>query len=198
MAFTNPPKTWVTGELVTASIGNTHWRDQFSAIYTELTDTRIEKLATYEATVGNVGVGEDDLALTALAAAKIGSNGTTVRGIYWGKTASNASAKTLRARCIEGANNTVLVSVALTVSELGHWLLAFAAMRTGATTCRATAQALVGPANSPVTKSVANVTQPTATWANAVTFKVTADATADNDVTLEGGYLYRTATPAAL
>jgi hypothetical protein len=27
-----PPRTWATGELVTASIANTHWRDEFLAL----------------------------------------------------------------------------------------------------------------------------------------------------------------------
>lgn len=31
MAWTSP-RTWVAGEVVTASIGNTHWRDNFKAI----------------------------------------------------------------------------------------------------------------------------------------------------------------------
>mgnify|MGYP001594946638 CR=1 FL=1 len=32
MAWTTP-RTWVAGELVTAPIGNTHWRDNFNALY---------------------------------------------------------------------------------------------------------------------------------------------------------------------
>lgn len=32
MAWTTP-RTWVAGELVTAAIGNTHWRDNFNALY---------------------------------------------------------------------------------------------------------------------------------------------------------------------
>ncbi len=33
MAWTTP-RTWVSGELVTAAIGNTHWRDQFNVLAT--------------------------------------------------------------------------------------------------------------------------------------------------------------------
>jgi hypothetical protein len=47
-----------------------------------------------------------------------------------------------------------------------------------------------GPPNAQITKSVVNVTSSaTATWANAVEARLTGEATADNDVTMEGGYL---------
>jgi hypothetical protein len=35
MAWTNP-RTWIAGEVVTASIGNTHWRDEFNYLYTDI------------------------------------------------------------------------------------------------------------------------------------------------------------------
>jgi hypothetical protein len=153
-------------------------------------DTRAKPLATFQSTVGNVGTGEDTLASFSIPAATLPSNGASVKGIFWGKAANNANAKTLKVRLIEGANNVVLLSAALTVSEDGHWLLGFVAMRTGATTFRGSAQMVGGPANAPVTKCVVNVTSSaTATWANAVEARLTGEATADNDVTMEGGYL---------
>jgi hypothetical protein len=153
-------------------------------------DARLKPLATFQSTVGNVGTGEDTLASFSIPAAKLPSNGDSVKGIFWGKAANNANAKTLRVRLIEGANNIVLLSASLTVSEAGHWLLGFVAMRTGAATFRGSAQMAGGPANAQLTKSVANVTSSsTAIWANAVEARLTGEATADNDVTMEGGYL---------
>lgn len=146
-------------------------------------------LSVISATVGNVGSGEDDLSSYELPAGKVAATGQSITGVFWGKTANNANVKTLRIRAIEGANNNVLVSLAPTVSEAGHWLAGFKVIRTGATTARCGAQALSGPVNGPTTKSGNNTSQPTLTWANAITFKVTGDATSDNDVTIEGGAL---------
>ena len=153
-------------------------------------DTRLKPLATFQGTVGNVGAGEDTLASFSIPAAKLPSNGDSVRGVFWGKSANNANAKTLRARLLEGVNNVVLISATLTVSEAGHWMLGFVAMRTGATTFRGMGQMNAGPTNGQVTRSVGNVTSSsTASWANAVEARLTGEATADNDITVEGGYL---------
>jgi hypothetical protein len=153
-------------------------------------DTRAKPLATFQSTVGNVGTGEDTLASFSIPAGTLPSNGASVKGIFWGKSASNANAKTLRVRLIEGANNLILIGATLTVSEAGHWMLGFVAMRTGATTFRAATQMIAGPGNGQITKSVAFVTpSSTVTWANAVEARLTGEATADNDVTMEGGYI---------
>ena len=152
-------------------------------------DARLKSLAEVVATVGNVGTGEDTLASHSVSAGKLATNGDSVKGIFWGKSANNANVKTLRVRVIEGANNTVLVAVTLTVNEAGHWLLGFVVMRTGATTFRGSAQVVGGPGNGVTTKSAVNVTSSsTATWANAVELRLTGEATADNDLTVEGGF----------
>jgi len=152
-------------------------------------DERLKSLGEVTATVGNVGTGEDILASHTLPAAKLAALGDRVKGIFWGKYVNNANAKTLRVRVIEGANNTVLLAVTLTVSEAGHWLLGFVAMRTGATTFRGAAQVVGGPGNGITTRSSANVTSSsTATWANAVELRITGEATGNDDITVEGGF----------
>lgn len=146
------------------------------------------------ATVGNVGIGEDQLASITVPAGTLLNTGDWIKGIFWGKSANNANVKTVRVRVIEGVNNTVLLAATLTVSQAGHWLLGFAILRTGATTFRAAAQLVAGPTNDTTTRSVQNVTSSsTATWANAVEIRLTAEATADNDITIEGGMLQRVA-----
>jgi hypothetical protein len=151
--------------------------------------TGVDKyLSSVIATVGNVGVGEDILATYSLAAAKLATNGEAVRAVFWGLSANNANAKTLRIRVIEGANNTVLIAFTLTVSQAGHWLLGALITRTAATTFRAGSQGVVGPTNAQTTAAYGNVTSSsTATWANAVEIRLTGEATSDNDVTVEGG-----------
>jgi len=152
-------------------------------------DARLKSLATVQSTVGNVGAGEDILASHSLSAGKLATNGDSVKGIFWGRSANNANAKTLRVRVIEGANNTELLAVPLTVSQAGHWLVGFVVMRTGAATFRASAQVVGGPGNGLSTIGAVNVTSSsTATWANAVELRLTGVATSDDDLTVEGGF----------
>lgn len=147
-------------------------------------------LEKFIATVGNVGAGEDILATYTLPAGTITTDGSHVRGLFWGITANNANAKTIRVRVIEGGNNTVLIAASATVSEAGYWLLGFVAMRTDTTLFRAAAQFVVGPSNSTATNSVPNITgSSTVTWANAIEFRLTGEATANDDVAMQGGYL---------
>lgn len=153
----------------------------------------VNTISTVQATVGNITTGEDTLAETILGASgaqfNISADGMTIRGIYWGHTANNANVKTIRARLIEGANNTILVSGATLINELGCWALAFEITRFDASTLRCIGQVACGPANSNISFSGDNVTQPPATLANAITIRITGDATATNDITVEGGSL---------
>lgn len=144
-------------------------------------------LRSVTTTAGNVGTGEDTLSTYSIPAAKLDGTGMAVRVLFWGKAANNANAKTLRLRLIEGANNTVLVTLVPTVSEAGEWLIGGEIMRTGATTTRMCASAVCGPSGGNVNKSVSAVSQPTATWGNAVEVRLTGDATANDDLTVEGG-----------
>jgi hypothetical protein len=112
-----------------------------------------------------------------------------IRGLYWGKAADNVNVKTLKVRLIEGANNTVLISQTLTINEAGHWGLGFQLFRKDATTLGAMAQISGGPANGGITAAGSNNTDATAVLANAVTIRITGEATTTDDITLEGGSL---------
>jgi len=151
--------------------------------------TGVDKyLSSVTSTTGNVGAGEDILATYSLAAAKLATNGEAVRCVFWGLTTNNANVKTIRIRLIEGANNTILIAFVATVSQAGHWLIGAVIERTAATTFRAGAQGIVGPTNAQATASYNNITSSsTVTWANAVEVRLTGEATADNDITVEGG-----------
>jgi hypothetical protein len=140
-----------------------------------------------QATVGNVGAGEDILKSLTLAAGRIDTNGMSIKMLFGGKCANNANSKTVRLRVVEGANNTVLVSVAPVVSQANEWLIGCMIKRTGATTARATAQANSGPTTGPIDRSVPAVTQPTVTWGNAVEIRLTGEGVSDNDITVENG-----------
>jgi hypothetical protein len=111
--------------------------------------------------------------------------GQSVRVLAWGRTTSNANAKTLKgyfgATQVLGGSGAVL-----TVSEAGNWAAGFQVLMTGAATQRAVAQAVCGPAGSQVSACVAAVTTPTQTLANSVEIKFTGEATATNDIMQDG------------
>lgn len=146
-----------------------------------------ERVASMIATVGNVGAGEDILFSYTAPAGEAGLDSMSYSGVFWGLTANNANVKTIRVRVIEGANNTVLLAFVPTASELGEWRVQFDIIRTAAAAFRGAAMGEVGPANGPVSRTGTNGEIATATWANAVEIRLTADATADNDVTATGG-----------
>lgn len=163
-----------------------------SLVMSQWLPTEPRTVATKESTTGNVGTGEDTLYSHTLTAGEIEANGMSVRGMFWGHTANNANAKTINVRVIEGANNTFISACALTASELGHWICAFAIIRTGPTTSRSSGQVVCGPGastNDSISRAITAVTQPTVTWANAVEIRLSGEATANDDITIEGGFV---------
>jgi hypothetical protein len=143
------------------------------------------RLDSQYATVGNVGAGEDDLMAFTVLAGMMDTEGQSIRVIAWGKTANNANAKTLKAYF--GATQVLGGSGAvLTVSEAGNWACGFQVLRDSATTQRAVAQAVCGPAGTQSSVCVGAVTAPGETLANSVEIKFTGTATADNDITQHG------------
>lgn len=80
MAFTDPPRTWTDGELVTASIGNTHWRDQFSALKTRTLIVGFGDVAGPTLTTGTKGnfYVPTDLTITGWSVAGDTSSGSIV------------------------------------------------------------------------------------------------------------------------
>jgi hypothetical protein len=148
-------------------------------------------LGSWITTVGNTAdTNEDILATVTLSAGTVLSTGQSLRFLLWGQTANNADTKTIRVRAIEGGNNNLLVTLAPAASEAGLWTIGGLIIRTGATTARAAANATCGT-TTVLTKASSGVSQPTLTWANAIEFRVTAQASATNanDVTMEGGSL---------
>lgn len=143
------------------------------------------RVASWQSTIGNIGAGEDILASYSASADELSAQGMMYEVHFWGLTANNANAKTVRLRVIEGANNTVLLAPALTVSEAGFWSLEARLIRINTTQAKTHAKATTGPtAGGVTTQSVANVT---ATWANSVELRLTGEATSNDDITMQGG-----------
>lgn len=129
--------------------------------------------------VGNVGVGEDDLMTYSLPADSCNSNGRTIRVTAWGTTANNVNAKTVKLHF--GA--TVILTTALTVSQVGVWKITAEIVRTGASAQEAVASLLQGGATTLVD---VEQSAPSEAHASAITIKATGTATANNDVVQEG------------
>ena len=71
------PRTWVVGEVVTAAIGNTHWRDNFNQTAPALVTTKGDLFVATAANTGaRLGVGANGLALIA--------DSTTATGLKYG------------------------------------------------------------------------------------------------------------------
>lgn len=166
----------------------------YAASITELILAEKPKAQTRErvwsqiVSVGNVGAGEDTLGEYIAPAGELSADHMRYEIEAFGATTNNANAKTLRLRLIEGANNTVVLAFALTVSEAGFWRMTATVLRTSTTNAKVMAEAKVGPVNGPVSRTGTNLTAVTpAVWANAVTYRITGDATTTGDITLEGG-----------
>lgn len=140
---------------------------------------RTRALDSNATAVGNVGTGEDDLMTHALIASQLGTDGDGFQFECWGTIANNSNAKTVKAYF----GSTALVSVALPTSVAASWHIRGAVIRTGSATQEAVATLTVGAATTYPTTTQSN---PAETLSNAITFKCTGTATADNDIIQEG------------
>src|SRR5690349_11167290 len=71
------PRTWVALETVTASLLNTHLRDNL--LYLKEQADAHKRLTTNYTAVGNVGAGEDDLITYSVPAATLATDGQVLR-----------------------------------------------------------------------------------------------------------------------
>ena len=129
--------------------------------------------------VGNVGVGTDDLITYAHPANSLSANGKGVRITAWGTGANNANAKTVTLNY----GGTILVTQALTASQVDTWHIDAMVIRTGAATQEAVATLRQG---GTVTLIAVTQSNPAETLTGAITIKCTGAATSDNDIVQEG------------
>lgn len=132
--------------------------------------------------VGNVGAGEDDLMTYALAASKLSAVGSLVRVRLWGTTANNATAKTLKVYV--GA--VAALSLALTISQAGRWVVDVIIVKTGASTQDISVELREVTAALAAAKGAHVITTGTEVDTAAITLKATGTGGADNDLVQEG------------
>jgi hypothetical protein len=129
--------------------------------------------------VGNVGAGEDDLITYSLPANALSANAKGVRIRAWGTGANNANAKTLKLYF----GTQVILTTALTASQVDTWEAEATVWRTGAST-----QDWQTRLNQAGTTSIIDIENGTATQTDtaAITIKCTGTGTSNNDVVAEG------------
>lgn len=133
------------------------------------------KLTTLTTPVGNVGTGEDDLMTYSVPTSALASNGQALRVKAAGTFAANANNKRIRLRL--GAS-LLLDSTALAING-GSWVLDALIIRTGASSQSFVAEIKTGNA---LLLNLISAATSAESLASAVTLKLTAEATADNDV----------------
>lgn len=126
-------------------------------------------------TVGNVGVGEDDLMTYSLPANSLATNGDYIEGKAALTFAANANAK--RVRCYFGA--TKLYDSTSQIQSGGSMEVTWTIVRTGATTQRAIAKDVT---DATLFTDDATYTTPAETLSGAVTIKCTGEAVSNDDV----------------
>lgn len=174
------PRTWVAGETVTASLLNTHLRDNLSFLK-GVTDIAVQRLNVNTTSVGNVGAGPDDLITYSLPAGTLATDGQGVRVTAWGVFAVNANAKQVIGNF--GGTSTVTSSSSTTFNNIS-WEIRYLVIRTSATT-----QISIGTFITPdgaATAIAQQYTTPGETLSGAITIKCRGDGVADNDVIQRG------------
>lgn len=164
MVWTQPPRTWVSGETVTHTIMNTHVRDQLTALrFAEYTN---------DADAGNVDADEDDLHSYSVPADTLANDGETLRWDTVFSLAANGNNKTIKVyfgssgvTIYTGTGNNLQIAVTV-------WI-----MRSAAAQQKLWLSAIVD-----TTSHDAGFAVPTETLSGAVTFKFTGEATATDDV----------------
>jgi len=177
MAWTTP-RTWVSGETVSATLMNEHLRDNLNYLYSLHTSQR---LYTATGSWANVSTGETDLLSYTVPAGTLSVDGMILDVRLWGTAAASGYTKTVK--LYFGATPlSILYSTASTQS----WTASAHLIRTGATTQVLQGVSFAFQNGSEMGSNPAFVT-PAETLANAIVLKVTGQSSVQsNDVYLKG------------
>jgi hypothetical protein len=139
------------------------------------------RIASVTTEVGNVGAGTDTLQTHTVLANVLNQSallGRMIRVKAWGRTANNASAKTVT---LEFGGQTVMTQ-ALPTSEAGTWRIDCEIIKTGVDTQRIFAELLALPTTTQKQTATAGTQDDGAT----IVIRCTGTATSDNDIVQEG------------
>jgi len=136
---------------------------------------------------GNVGTGEDPLIDFSLPANALAVNGQSIRVEAYGTIANNANSKRLRFRFGTGGTNLVLDTTAAFAGIAANWELVATIHRTGAATQKGYCKITVNdPAFLSANTQIGFSSALDQTLSGAVTIRISGEATANNDVVIQG------------
>lgn len=126
------PRDWTDGEIVTASIMNTHVRDELNYLktHTDTADTAAIRLWSDFATYINVGVAETQLGPYTVPGGTLSTDGQLLRVTWTGQYANTANTKTWK--FIYGGTSSTILAAA--IAGINGWIVEATIMRTSATT----------------------------------------------------------------
>jgi hypothetical protein len=150
------------------------WTPQYNAA------RRLPKVLYSSTTVvGNVGAGVDTLDTYTVPAGTLSTNGDFLRICAWGEFAANANTKQVKA---DFDTHTLFASGGLALNGTS-WRLDVTLSRVSATTQRGTAGWV---SSDTLLRGSSATTNPARTLANALVFKITGEATANDDIIQRG------------
>lgn len=141
-------------------------------------------LSTAISASGNVGTGEDDLKTFPVPASTLATTNDCVWFEAFGTLANNANAKEIKVRFGSSGTTQIMATGALPTSEAVSWRIKGRIFRTGAATQTAFAEITTSSGTYPA--SVGVTTALDQTLSNAISVRVTGEATSDNDIVCNG------------
>jgi hypothetical protein len=169
------PRDWTDGELVTASIGNIHWRNNLK----NLKETKHGILVADWTPSSNIGVGETVLHSYVLPGATLSADNMIARFTFAGTIAANANQKILKFK-FGGA----IVTVFNVTASGSNWRAVVDVIRSGGTAQKIGGQWSLRAAGSPDGGGL--YTTGGETMSSSITVQVTGQSdTASTDITKE-------------
>lgn len=160
-------------------------RDSVVQLNNAITDLEtVRRILSVQTTaVSNGTTVETDLLTYALAASKLATTGAGVFYRMWGTTTNNANTKTLKVYF----GSTAHISLALTASQAGRWVVDAYVYRTGASTQDVSMVLVETTAALAAAKGAHVIATDTQTDTSAITLKCTGTSnTASSDINCEG------------
>lgn len=130
---------------------------------------------------GNIGTGEDDLtSITSLPANSFDKVGSAIKLYAWGSTANNINSKVVK--CYIGSSGVITAN--LESNTLGFWIIEANFIKHSTDVQKYIAEVKQVGSNPEIKCGTVHIDD-----ASAITFKVTGEATDDDDIICEGVYL---------
>lgn len=173
------PRTWTPSETVTASLLNTHIRDNELYLKGEV-DAEVRVLNLNVTAVGNVGTGTDDLITYSLPAATLATDTWGVE-ICLGGTYTDSATAGLTIGAAFGVTTISSMNIP-TAGGSGSWRIQCQIHRTAAATQVATCLGTTTDPGAGTSGTRTTSTTPGETLSGAVTIKGTGSGTNNNDI----------------